>query len=96
MGKIKSVYVCSECGYESPKWYGKCPGCGEWNTMTEEIKEQVKNQSSIAVKRRTVSSLPVSMRRQPFTDGTRGGQIAPNGLPTTGDFLAMEPPRSQE
>ena len=61
MGKIKSVYVCSECGYESPKWYGKCPGCGEWNTMTEEIKEQVKNQSSIAVKRRTVSSLPVSV-----------------------------------
>ena len=31
--KIKSVYICSECGYESPKWYGKCPSCGEWNTM---------------------------------------------------------------
>lgn len=61
MGKIKSVFVCSECGYESPKWYGKCPGCGEWNTMTEEIKEQVKSQSSAAVKRRTVSSLPVSV-----------------------------------
>ncbi len=38
--KIKSVYVCSECGYESPKWYGKCPSCGEWNTMNEEIKQQ--------------------------------------------------------
>ncbi|MDE5974048.1 MAG: DNA repair protein RadA, partial [Eubacterium sp.] len=37
MAKIKSVYVCSECGYESPKWYGKCPGCGEWNTMNEEL-----------------------------------------------------------
>lgn len=34
--KIKSVYICSECGYESPKWYGKCPSCGEWNTMNEE------------------------------------------------------------
>ena len=26
MAKLKSVYVCSECGYESAKWYGKCPG----------------------------------------------------------------------
>lgn len=39
MAKIKSVYVCSECGYESPKWFGKCPGCSQWNTMNEEIKE---------------------------------------------------------
>lgn len=42
-GKIKSVYICSECGHESPKWYGKCPGCGEWNTMNEEIKDTSKN-----------------------------------------------------
>ena len=38
--KIKSVYICNECGYESPKWYGKCPSCSEWNTMNEEIKQQ--------------------------------------------------------
>ena len=37
MAKSKSIYVCSECGYESAKWYGKCPGCGEWNTMNEEV-----------------------------------------------------------
>ena len=37
MSKSKSVYVCSECGFESAKWYGKCPECGEWNTMAEEI-----------------------------------------------------------
>lgn len=36
--KPKTVYVCSECGYESPKWYGKCPDCGEWNTLMEEIR----------------------------------------------------------
>ena len=36
--KNKSVYVCSQCGYESVKWYGQCPGCGEWNTLNEEIK----------------------------------------------------------
>lgn len=37
MAKVKSVFVCSDCGYESPKWFGKCPGCGEWNTMNEEL-----------------------------------------------------------
>ncbi len=35
--KKKSVYVCSECGAQSPKWMGKCPTCGNWNTMVEEI-----------------------------------------------------------
>lgn len=34
--KIKSVYFCSECGHESPKWLGKCPSCGAWNSFTEE------------------------------------------------------------
>lgn len=37
MAKSKSVFVCSECGYNSPKWLGKCPTCGEWNTMVEEL-----------------------------------------------------------
>lgn len=36
--KIKSIYVCSECGWESSKWVGKCQGCNQWNTMQEEIK----------------------------------------------------------
>lgn len=36
-GKQKSVYVCSVCGYRSPKWNGQCPDCGEWNTLEEEI-----------------------------------------------------------
>ena len=35
-GKKKSVFFCTECGYESPKWMGQCPGCRSWNTMTEE------------------------------------------------------------
>lgn len=33
--KQKTVYLCSDCGYESPKWYGKCPSCGAWNTLSE-------------------------------------------------------------
>ncbi len=38
-GKSKMMYQCSQCGYESPKWMGKCPECGEWNTMVEILKE---------------------------------------------------------
>ncbi|MBQ2149831.1 MAG: DNA repair protein RadA, partial [Bacteroidales bacterium] len=36
--KIKSVWYCTSCGNESPKWMGRCPACGEWNTMVEEPK----------------------------------------------------------
>ena len=35
MAKLKTVYYCTSCGNETPKWVGKCPACGEWNTLTE-------------------------------------------------------------
>lgn len=35
--KEKTVYICSNCGQDSPKWIGKCPSCGEWNTYVEEV-----------------------------------------------------------
>lgn len=38
MAKSKTVYICQSCGYETAKWYGKCPDCGEWNTFTEQLK----------------------------------------------------------
>ena len=37
MAKIKSKFVCQECGYETAKWLGKCPSCSEWNTFVEEF-----------------------------------------------------------
>jgi DNA repair protein RadA/Sms len=37
MGKKKTKFVCQECGYESAKWLGRCPGCSTWNSMVEEI-----------------------------------------------------------
>jgi DNA repair protein RadA/Sms len=37
MAKTKSVYVCQSCGADSPKWIGKCPSCGEWNSYVEEL-----------------------------------------------------------
>lgn len=40
MAKAKSLFVCTSCGYESSRWYGKCPGCEQWNTMEETVREQ--------------------------------------------------------
>lgn len=37
MAKTKTQFICTECGYTSVKWLGKCPGCNEWNTLTETI-----------------------------------------------------------
>ncbi len=39
MAKEKSIYSCNECGATSPKWLGKCPGCGAWNTLVETVAE---------------------------------------------------------
>ena len=61
MAKIKSVYVCSECGHESVKWYGKCPGCGEWNTFTEEVRETSKTGLPSVQKRAAPSAMPVKI-----------------------------------
>ena len=49
MAKDKTVYVCSNCGQDSPKWIGKCPSCGEWNTYVEEV-----------IRKEVVSKRPVS------------------------------------
>lgn len=41
MAKLKTKFICQECGYETPKWLGKCPSCSEWNTFAEEIYEKI-------------------------------------------------------
>ena len=37
MAKVKKAYFCKNCGFEAPKWLGRCPACGEWNTFSEEV-----------------------------------------------------------
>ena len=46
--KVKTVFFCKECGADSPTWYGKCPSCGAWNTMTEEVVSKTKTSGSMA------------------------------------------------
>lgn len=59
--KSKTVFVCGECGYETPKWVGKCPGCGEWNTMVEDVRLPQKAAVSAAPRpAHTFSAIPLS------------------------------------
>lgn len=42
MAKVKVTFSCQQCGYESPKWLGRCPGCSSWNSMVEEVERDRK------------------------------------------------------
>ena len=53
MAKAKSVFVCSECGYEAPKWMGRCPSCGSWNTFYEEKLEATSSSGNVVKLRKS-------------------------------------------
>lgn len=53
--KVKKAYFCKNCGFEAPKWLGRCPSCGEWNTFAEEVIS--KESSSIAA---SIANVPTS------------------------------------
>ena len=57
MAKTKTVFFCTDCGYETPKWMGRCPGCGAYNTMQEHIEKPVAPGRA--------KSAPVGISRQP-------------------------------
>ncbi|MGN1044238.1 MAG: DNA repair protein RadA [Acutalibacteraceae bacterium] len=70
--KIKTVFVCSECGFESAKWNGICPSCGQGNTMLEEIREaSSKPSKSSAVKFSSSQISQVSMNSIDIDEETR-------------------------
>ena len=95
--KMTTVYFCQNCGYESSKWMGQCPGCREWNTMIEETVQK----SSAAGKRmtgedalhparpQTMASISMEEEDKIFThmeefDRVLGGGIMPGGLVLVG------------
>lgn len=58
MAKVKSYFFCSECGYQSSSWLGKCPECGKWNTFSEEVVQAVKPASSSKLRSPLAASAP--------------------------------------
>lgn len=57
--KTKTSYTCSECGYVSPKWVGKCPGCESWNSFSEVVEEKSRIKSRARVEAKEVGKLTV-------------------------------------
>ncbi|HPQ98310.1 MAG: DNA repair protein RadA [Lewinellaceae bacterium] len=89
MVRSKIIYYCTNCGAESPKWIGKCPSCGEWNTYRE---EEVAVKSGIRSQQSSIEEEPTSLSNIPATAYTRldthdaelnrvlGGGIVPGSL----------------
>lgn len=92
MAKKKTKFICKTCGYESPKWMGRCPGCGEWNTMDEETEIVQKGprgafQHSDAVKQKAMPINDVAVEDEPRVhtemeelNRVLGGGIVPGSL----------------
>ncbi len=57
MAKVKKAYFCKNCGFEAPKWLGRCPSCGEWSTFTEEV---IAKESGSSVASALTGSLPTA------------------------------------
>jgi DNA repair protein RadA/Sms len=92
LAKVKTTYFCQSCGANSPKWIGKCPSCGEWNTYVEEVVHQSNDKATYSGKKSTVKNKPIPLhevqkgneQRLPVTDGelsrVLGGGLVPGSL----------------
>ncbi|MGI6588179.1 MAG: DNA repair protein RadA [Peptococcia bacterium] len=59
MAKNKSKFVCQQCGFETLRWFGRCPECGEWNTLVEEVVKTTSGKQSIKTKIQPQSLLQI-------------------------------------
>ena len=96
MVKKKTKFFCNSCGYESPKWLGRCPGCGEWNTMVEEVEIVSKGprgafQHSDKVSQKAVPIISVESEEAPRVETelkelnrVLGGGVVPGSLVLVG------------
>lgn len=93
MAKIKTVFYCKECGNESPKWIGHCPGCGAWNSYVEETVAMGKDNKSSGksfsneMKSKPVPVSEISAAKEPRIDmrceelnRVLGGGLVPGSL----------------
>ena len=88
----KTIFFCQQCGYESAKWMGQCPGCREWNTFVEEPAEE--KHAGVSVSSTVAEPLPLSKvemtDQERFTTGigeldrVLGGGIVPASLVLVG------------
>ena len=67
MAKVRSTYICQSCAWESARWLGKCPNCGEWNSFVEELTQKLPGKKPPA----RGSSVPVLLTEVDLTDDQR-------------------------
>ncbi len=84
MTKARTIYVCQQCGYRSPKWLGRCPGCGQWETLVEERPKETRVTVEIP-KPLPLSELPYEEGQRISTglkelDQVLGGGLVPGSL----------------
>ena len=89
MAKRKTKFLCQDCGYESAKWMGKCPGCGNWNTMVEEVEKSSTQRkgafahsvaSTIAAKPIPITSIETSNEPRIHTDLAELNRVLGGGI----------------
>lgn len=88
MAKKKTKFMCNDCGYESPKWMGKCPGCGKWNTMVEEVEQVTANRRGafagasavVSLKPQSISSIESTSEPRIFTKLSELNRVLGGGI----------------
>ena len=93
MAKLKTAFYCQQCGYESAKWLGKCPGCHSWNTFAEEIitkdnistasqtwKTNAKEIKTISISKVTTGDTPRWFTADAELNRVLGGGIVPGSI----------------
>ncbi|GEP19134.1 DNA repair protein RadA [Pediococcus argentinicus] len=92
MAKVKTKFVCQECGYVSPRFLGRCPNCGKWNTLVEEREVEPKNERKSRVSFEGEHSKPQLIKNVSMEDSPRvktqmeefnrvlGGGVVPGSL----------------
>lgn len=93
MARVKTKFVCQECGYETAKWLGKCPSCGQWNTFTEEIEQRASDaKSQRGISKGKIEKIQdiTSTKKERYSTGSRemdrvlGGGIIKSSLVLVG------------
>ncbi len=88
MAKKKTKFMCQECGYESPKWMGKCPGCGSWNKMVEEVEKVTtrrgafahSEETTVAAKPTAITAVEVTNEARIYTDSKEFNRVLGGGI----------------
>ncbi|MBW2053751.1 MAG: DNA repair protein RadA, partial [Deltaproteobacteria bacterium] len=85
--QTRSIYVCQSCGYQAPKWIGRCPDCGRWDSMVEEAPKPSGKRTGVSgiSQAQTIDaiSLAQEMRMKtglPEFDRTLGGGVVPGSV----------------